>query len=347
MNTLLLELAKRNAMAEILKLGNPYSSMLSVLQGSPEYQAQIEAAKRTAGIPLIPLEKAAERSVTEPSDIRIKGVEQALIGAREQSTAATAPQKLAPTEQVYYPPGSVGATTIQSARMRGQTLPDNVAIQPDGGVRVSGGGVTTGQIDQTQKDFLAQKDEAASAREGLYKAQLLREQLHQIGTSGPLTESLGALGALAQQVGVSEDTVKKYLSVRPASVEAAEKLSQDLLGEVLKATFPQRITNADITAWKNTVPRGSMLQDAYDLLLDKTIMPKFERAISRYGAVAALPATDPQLQTYTQKLEEFDKANPMDKFVGTYIYGQGALAGHRLRLIGNQWVDTATGKPVQ
>jgi hypothetical protein len=49
MNTLLLELAKRNAMAEIIKLGNPYGSMLSVLQGSPGYQGQIEAAKRGQG----------------------------------------------------------------------------------------------------------------------------------------------------------------------------------------------------------------------------------------------------------------------------------------------------------
>jgi hypothetical protein len=51
MNTLLLELAKRNAMAEILKLGNPYGSMLSVLQGSPEYRGQIAGAEAGARYP--------------------------------------------------------------------------------------------------------------------------------------------------------------------------------------------------------------------------------------------------------------------------------------------------------
>jgi hypothetical protein len=51
MNTLLLELAKRNAMAEILKLGNPYGSMLSVLQGTPEYKGQIAGAEAAGKFP--------------------------------------------------------------------------------------------------------------------------------------------------------------------------------------------------------------------------------------------------------------------------------------------------------
>jgi hypothetical protein len=248
-------------------------------------------------------------------------------GQAEQETAAAAPQHLGPTDTVVYPPGSIGASTYQSDKMRGRALPDNVSIQPDGSVRVSGGSATVGQIDQTQQDFFKLKDTAATAREGLYKAQLLREQLHQIGTSGPITDTLGAFGALAQQLGVPEATVKQYLSVRPASVEAAEKLSQDLLGEVLKTTFPQRITNADIAAWKNTVPRGTMLQDAYDLLLDKTVMPKFQQAIGRYGSVAHLPATDPQLKTYTQELEKFDKANPLGSFVQPNSTDTGLPAG--------------------
>jgi hypothetical protein len=72
MNTLLLELAKRNAMAEILKLGNPYGSMLSVLQGSPAYQGQIETAKRGAGLPFVGPEEAAKRGAGYPFDVAME-----------------------------------------------------------------------------------------------------------------------------------------------------------------------------------------------------------------------------------------------------------------------------------
>ena len=50
-NTLLLELARRNAAAEVLGLGTPYNSLLGVLQGSPGYKGQITGAEEAAREP--------------------------------------------------------------------------------------------------------------------------------------------------------------------------------------------------------------------------------------------------------------------------------------------------------
>ena len=84
MNALLMELAKRNAMAEILKLGNPYGSMLSVLQGSPAYQGQIETAKRGAGLPFIGPETTARKGAEYPFDIATRTYQAGLDAANEE-----------------------------------------------------------------------------------------------------------------------------------------------------------------------------------------------------------------------------------------------------------------------
>ena len=62
MNALLIELAQRNAAAEALGMGNPYGSLLSVLQGSPQYKALIETATRGAGLPFV-RQEAEEKAI--------------------------------------------------------------------------------------------------------------------------------------------------------------------------------------------------------------------------------------------------------------------------------------------
>jgi hypothetical protein len=264
--------------------------------------------------------------------------------------AAPKPIELDPTKTVIFPPSTPGAQQWIDAQAKGQKLPDNVNILANGAVQVGATTPTTGQIDKTQEDFFKLKDSAQSARQGIYETQQLRQQLHQIGMSGPATEAYAHLGAWAQSLGIlTPDQVKTYIGLNPASAEAAEKMSQDLLGEVLKSTFPARITNADISNWKNTVPRGTMLQPAYDLLIDKILMPKLEQQVGRYGAVAGLAASgDPQLRTYSGTLETYDKTHPLTSFVHQYIYGPG---GNRLRLDKDAqgqpaWVDDVKN-PVQ
>jgi hypothetical protein len=84
MNALLLELAQRNAAAEALGMGNPYGSMLSVLQGSPQYKGMIETATRGAGLPFVEPESAAKARGTFPYDMAGKQYQAALDRATQQ-----------------------------------------------------------------------------------------------------------------------------------------------------------------------------------------------------------------------------------------------------------------------
>ena len=88
MNALLLELARRNAAAEALGMGNPYGSMLSVLQGSPAYKAMIESAQRAAGLPFVGPEAEAkttgERTAAYPFVVAEEQYKSALRMAEEQ-----------------------------------------------------------------------------------------------------------------------------------------------------------------------------------------------------------------------------------------------------------------------
>jgi hypothetical protein len=302
-------------------------------------QARINAAlgrttpaylNEAGSLPLAGPKKSAEADAQNRSDVQYAGpiagakknAELPAVNAAEafkaeqQRVTEGAQPRAVPQEGLYYPPGSPGARNIQNSAMRnGSQLPAGVQAEAGGGFRVMPSGPTGGQVTKTNEEFLKQKDEALAARQGLYTAGLLRDKLHAIGTSGPLTAHLSDIAAIGEQaLGPDNNFVKKLLGVNPADHEAATKLSQDLLGEVLKQTFPQRITNADITAWKDTVPRGTQLADAYDFLLDKVLTPKFSRTIDRYGAVADLPTKDPQLTTYTTELEKWDKAHPYEGY---------------------------------
>ena len=131
MNALLLELAKRNAMAEILKLGNPYGSMLSVLQGSPAYQGQIETAKRGAGLPFVGPEEAAKRGAGYPFDVAMEAFKTQNAGFlkdKEQLGAAAldpAPNGILVRDPVTGETKRIQGTKLQAARIaRGLGSPE-------------------------------------------------------------------------------------------------------------------------------------------------------------------------------------------------------------------------------
>jgi len=85
MNGLLIELARRNAAAEALGMGNPYGSMLSVLQGSPQYKAAIETATRGAGLPFVRPEAAEKAAGAFPFDMAGKQYQAALDRATNEA----------------------------------------------------------------------------------------------------------------------------------------------------------------------------------------------------------------------------------------------------------------------
>ena len=275
---------------------------LAPYPGYVQGEAQVEGAKA-----------AAAAGAKVPAETLLKEIQADL----DRRNAASAPQKLVPGEALLYPPGSPNASIssapdqLANAAHPAGSAPLAVASAPGGGSVVTGA-----PPNETSKDYYAELtklgDQASAARQGQYQADLLKQQLHAIGTTGPATEYLAHLGAIAEQFGVSKDTVENY--IKSANVQNANKLSQDLLGEVLKSTFPQRITNTDITAWQNTVPRATTLQEANDFLLDNVLAPKFQRDIDRYGAAVNtdMEHTPLHLQRF---LNSWDNDHPYRSFV--------------------------------
>jgi hypothetical protein len=211
-------------------------------------------------------------------------------------------------------PGSPAAQRYVNAHSAGQPVPPGIRINPDGSVEVGNVNVPGETVNERYKELHTLQDEAHQARQGMFELGQLKTKLHEIGTSGPITEQLGQLSALAQQMGVPESTLKSMSLPPGAKIEEANKLSTDLLGAILHQTFPQRITNTDITAWKGTVPRANSLLEANDFLIDKIITPKFQRSIDRYGFAAGMSANDPQLTNYYKGLNDWDAEHPFNAY---------------------------------
>jgi len=293
-------------------IGPDGKTIMQPVPGAPQTEAAIHGARATA-----------EEIPKAQAQAWLKEIQ----AEYDRRNAAAAPQHLGPGQAVYYPPGSPNAgiasapgvgTAPGAAPAAAATPPQETPKGPLTAAQAPGGGavVTGAPPTDTTKDFYSEMtklgDSANAARQGQYQAELLKQQLHAIGTTGPATEYLAHLGAIAEQFGVSKDTVENY--IKSANVQNANKLSQDLLGEVLKSTFPQRITNTDITAWQNTVPRATTLQEANDFLLDNVLAPKFQRDIDRYGAAVNtdMEHTPLHLQRF---LNQWDNEHPYKSFV--------------------------------
>jgi hypothetical protein len=297
---------------------------------SPQYQQQAEAAKKLGG--------NLQTVVPGPNGPQIANLPGA-VGAEAEKEGAVAEAKqvplrtseaVKPREQrgagssTTFPPGSPGAQQWIDARAAGKQTPAGVRINDDGSVEVGNVNVPPEVVHQRYTELGKLADEANQARLGQYEAQNLQQKLHAIGTSGPLTEQLGQLSALAKQLGVPDETINKLNIPKAATVEEAKKLSTDLLGSILHQTFPQRITNTDITAWKGTVPQATSMLEANDFLIDKIILPKFQRSIDRYGHASSLSENDPQLTSYYKAMNDWDNAHPFDAYAIAKDFKPGA-----------------------
>lgn len=180
--------------------------------------------------------------------------------------------------------------------------------------RVAPNPIAQPMVDANTKQFGTIMDQAAIAREEQQKAQLLKQQLAKIGSTGTLTDFMGGLSRLGQQLGVPQEVLDKFNIPNGATIEQAGKLKTDLLGEVLKAQFPQRITNNDIKLFQNTVPGPDMRPESNAFLLDNVIMPKTQRDIDRGGAIVDLPQKDPTLGSLPRALYDFDTHKSLSSY---------------------------------
>lgn len=159
-----------------------------------------------------------------------------------------------------------------------------------------------------------------AAQDDLQQAALLKDQLHQIGTSGPATEVLSKLSQYAAQAGVSPETLTQFSLPSGASEATASALANGLAMELAKMRFPgQRISNMDLKTAQSTKPNPNQPLASADFLIDNTIVPQAQRDIDRYGSVVHLtdpqhPDFDPSLGSLNARLYDFDQANPVSKY---------------------------------
>lgn len=195
------------------------------------------------------------------------------------------------------------------------TPPTPAEIKQSGGETITGNpyppaDILKGRYDQYNK----LSDAAGQAREEGQKAQLLQQKLDQLGMGGPGVPFLANLTRFAQEAGVTPETIAKFGLPNGATEEQANKLSIDLLGEVLKAQFPQRITNNDIVLFKKTVAGPGLMPESSKFLIDNIVMPKVQRDIDRFGSVVDLPGKDRALDTFNRALFDFDNKHPLSSY---------------------------------
>jgi hypothetical protein len=230
---------------------------------------------------------------------------------------------------VTYPPGSTGAQPWIDAKAAGKQTPAGVRINDDGSVEVGNINVPPEVVHQRYEALAKLADEAEAARTGQFESGLLRQKLIDIGTSGPITEQLGKLSALATQWGVPQKTIDSFNIPKAATVEQANKLSIDLLGSILHQRYPQRITNNDIVITKPSVAGANNMLEASLFMLDQVANPSFQRAIERYGHMAGISAQDPQLTSYYKELDNWNNAHSFGSYAKSFkpgMYSEAAPA---------------------
>jgi hypothetical protein len=194
--------------------------------------------------------------------------------------------------------------------------PTAAEIKQSGGETVTGNPYPPADILKTRYDsYNKLADAAQGARDEGQKALLLQQKLDQLGMGGPAIPFLSSLTRFAQESGlVTPAGLAKFNLPNGATEEQANKLSIDLLGEVLKAQFPQRITNNDIVLFRKTVAGPGLMPESSKFLIDNIVMPKVQRDIDRFGAVVDLPGKDRALDTYQRTLYDWDGKHPLSSY---------------------------------
>ncbi len=225
------------------------------------------------------------------------------------------PTVLSPTDRLMVPGGAGNAAPAGPAA----TAPPGGA----GGPSAPAPGLNVGAPAQyPPTDVMAPRvklfnDTIAKAHLATDEAQtaaLLRQRLDAMGANGPSAPFFAKLSRYAQSIGVPEDVLKQFNLPNGSSEETAQKLSTDLLNVVMKQTFPQRITNADITLEKPTQPNTSQMKSTYDFLFDNVINPRVQRDIELGRHVAGMDASDPSLSTLNKKILDFNAEHPLSKY---------------------------------
>jgi len=225
---------------------------------------------------------------------------------------ATAEKTQAPVAPPATPPGASPASPSASAAPPAATPPPATPAAPS--VIAQSDYPPADILGPRQKKYETIMQQANDATDEAHKAALLKQQLHDLGMNGPAVPFLAHLSRYASNIGVPDETIAKYGLPNGATEEQAQKLSTDLLGEVLKAQFPSRITNNDIKLFQNTVPGPGMMGKSNDFLFDNIIGPRVQRDVARAGAIVDLPKTDPGLNGLERAIYDFNTKHPLTSY---------------------------------
>jgi hypothetical protein len=235
-------------------------------------------------------------------------------GAMPQQPQTAMPPSAAP---VYGVPGP--QPPIQGITSTGPLPPSSV---PPSQQQTSHGSVypPTDILTSRNKIFTDAAESAFQSRDLITQAQMLKDTLHSLGSTGPMTPFLGNLSRFAEQIGIPPETIAKYNLPPSAPESVAQAQANSLVAEIVKKQFPgQRITNNDLTFAQSTKPTVTMPLPASDYLIDRVIVPSAKRDVDRYGAIVNIqnpqhPEYDPGMGSIHSKLYEFDKQHPLSEY---------------------------------
>ncbi len=222
-----------------------------------------------------------------------------------------------------------------SSPASGASPPGQPQTSPGGVTTMTPGSAPTEAINERYKKFQDLEKTQIGARDELQQARLLKQTLHELGSTGPATPFLANLSRYAEQAGVPQETIRKFNLPPGATETQAAALANALVMEIARAGFPQRITNNDLQFASSVKPNPAMPLAASDFLIDNTIVPRAQRDIERYGSIVHLtdtkhPEFDPSMGSMNKKLFDFDQAHPLSSYTprlsagGAYKEGQTA-----------------------
>jgi hypothetical protein len=312
----------------------------NTLEANKAAGGQLQAIDSTGAVQNMPnanqaaQDREAAKAAGAGTDVASANAKAQFEAEMQRITAGMAPQNFRGVGSgVVYPPGSPGAAAFGAGATGGTGAPGGSSPPEEGGPsikRSSNGSVTIENtnaapetIGHNFETLTEMGKQADASRAEIFQAKLLKDRLQAIGTSGPLTQQLGKLSALAQQAGVPKDVISGASIPQGATVEEANAIALGLLGDTVHKLFPTRVTNTDLTTYKPSNPNANILNEASNYLIDNLIVPRAQRDVARYGAATALPQNDPQ--AFRQKLFEWDEANPYEKFLPqTQVAAPGA-----------------------
>jgi hypothetical protein len=216
MQALLLALARKNSMAEVMGMGNPYKSYIDVLQGSPQYRGNIAGSEAGARQPF-ELDKLREKARLDLANAGPVAQAQAMgqLGPEMQKAwwneylKNFAPSKLSPgdTERRFpMPPAPIPEMVPRGAPELPGVAPQASApglaapqLSPGAGLTLQGQNVNenrfgTAVADLNAKEFFARRgmaQEAATSLESSTEARKLLDSGVITGTGATYVANLG------------------------------------------------------------------------------------------------------------------------------------------------------------